>query len=405
MGIAPYKTFTFDGVSSSTYGVYLTGKGVFNAPERAVEMIEVPGRNGTFALDQGRFQNIQVTYKIGMFDVNETNFATKVSNFRNWLCSKVGYVRLSDEYNPDEYRMAVYSGGLELKHDLLIAGEAEITFDCRPQRWLTSGETPVAIANSGDTITNPTLFDAEPVLALEGTGDITINGQTININNDPYGSVVLLNADSGVSMTKDRTLNVSLMDIGDTFEGGGYVVCGYYGKSGYSVQSVTVTSSSGCTVEQIKANELRVYLQTFTHTYGTSGYSAQGTINVNVVVKKISDSSTATTSKTINVSTNYNGNNIIYFAVTTSAPSNTNYQTQYHYDTITGNSTKTPIGDTIYIDMSIGEAWTVENDEIISANSAVSLGSDLMTLPPGATAVTFDNTITSLAITPNWWKV
>ena len=134
MGIAPYKTFTFDGESSADYDVYLTGVGVFDSPERDVEMIEILGRNGNFALDHGRFRNVSVKYKIGMYDLTEANFATKVSAFRNWLCSKVGYVRLSDDYNPNEYRMAVYASGFELKHDFLIAGEAEITFDCKPQR-------------------------------------------------------------------------------------------------------------------------------------------------------------------------------------------------------------------------------------------------------------------------------
>ena len=152
MGVAPYNTFTFDGVASSTYGVYLTGEGVFNAPERSVEMLSIPGRNGNYALDLGKFENISVTYKVGMYDVDESNFATKVSNFRNWLCSKVGYVRLTDTYNTGEYRMAVYKSGLELDHELLIAGEAEITFDCKPQRWLTSGETKSTLT-SGNAIT------------------------------------------------------------------------------------------------------------------------------------------------------------------------------------------------------------------------------------------------------------
>ena len=53
MGLAPYNTFTFDGKSSADFGVYLTGEGVFNAPERAVEMLSIPGRNGDYALDPG----------------------------------------------------------------------------------------------------------------------------------------------------------------------------------------------------------------------------------------------------------------------------------------------------------------------------------------------------------------
>ena len=112
MAIAPtgniFKGFVFDGESSKNYGIYITGEAVYNAPERDVEMITIPGRSGQFALDNGRFENIEVTYPAGIFADNETNFAEAVSDFRNLLCSRRGYVRLMDEYNPNEYRLAVY---------------------------------------------------------------------------------------------------------------------------------------------------------------------------------------------------------------------------------------------------------------------------------------------------------
>ena len=68
---AIYKTLTFDGESSRTYGVYITGEAVYNAPEREVEMISIPGRSGQLALDKGRFENIEVTYPAGIFADNE----------------------------------------------------------------------------------------------------------------------------------------------------------------------------------------------------------------------------------------------------------------------------------------------------------------------------------------------
>ena len=64
---AMFKSLTFDGEDSRDYGVYITGQAVFNAPEREVEMISIPGRNGQFALDKGRFENIEVTYPAGIF--------------------------------------------------------------------------------------------------------------------------------------------------------------------------------------------------------------------------------------------------------------------------------------------------------------------------------------------------
>lgn len=157
MAIVPtgaiYKSLVFDGESSRDYGIYITGQAVYNAPERDVEMINVPGRNGSFALDKGRFQNIEVTYPAGIFADTETDFAQGISDFRNFLCSRNGYVRLTDEYNPNEYRMAVYKSGLDVSPAQLKAGEFNITFDCKPQRYLTSGEDPVTIGEWHETET------------------------------------------------------------------------------------------------------------------------------------------------------------------------------------------------------------------------------------------------------------
>ena len=156
MAITPltgFKAFTFDGEKSTDYGVQILGEGVFNAPEREVEMINIPGRNGAFALDKGRFENIEVTYPANIIADSAADFAAAVSDLRNMLCSRRGYVRLQDDYHPDEYRMAVYKSGLEVDEKVLRAGEFDITFDCKPQRFLTSGEEPVTIGEWHETET------------------------------------------------------------------------------------------------------------------------------------------------------------------------------------------------------------------------------------------------------------
>ena len=94
---AAFKSLTFDNKTSREFGVYITGEAVYNAPEREVEMLSIPGRNGAFALDKGRFENIPVKYPAGVFTDNEADFAQAISDFRNFLCSKKGYCRLTDE--------------------------------------------------------------------------------------------------------------------------------------------------------------------------------------------------------------------------------------------------------------------------------------------------------------------
>lgn len=187
---AIFKTLRFDGgsngmggVLSSDYGVYITGEAVFNAPTRRVNMIQIPGRNGLFAQDEGSFDNLTVTYPAGLFGVTEADFADAISNFRNALCSRIGYHRLEDDYNPDEFRMAVYKEGLEVTPATLKAGEFTISFECKPQRWLKSGETWTT-AVQYTRFTNPTLFDASPIFEVNGYGSFTMtqaNGGTATI--------------------------------------------------------------------------------------------------------------------------------------------------------------------------------------------------------------------------------
>lgn len=179
-----YKGLVFDGVDSRDYGIYVTGEAVFNSPERDVEMIEIPGRNGAYALDKGRFSNIEVSYPAGIFGDTEAEFRQGVSAFRNALASRKGYKRLEDDYNPDEYRMAVYKSGLEVTPTALKAGEFTITFDCKPQRFLKSGETAVTI---GGDVTNPQTKSGS-IVSIESDGGDAVTSFVAQIEPVQAGS-------------------------------------------------------------------------------------------------------------------------------------------------------------------------------------------------------------------------
>lgn len=206
--MAIFKALTFDGVNSLDYGIYITGEAVYNAPERAVEMVTIPGKNGALVLDQGRFENIEVTYHAGCFADNQQDFAEKVRAFRNALASRYTYKRLTDEYNADEYRLGLYKSGLEVDavgyHQ---AGEFDITFDCKPQRFLIEGDEPYNFVSNyqqllnensesitdengeeleggitlSSNIINPTLFPSKPLIKATGSGIVGIGSQLISV--------------------------------------------------------------------------------------------------------------------------------------------------------------------------------------------------------------------------------
>lgn len=207
--MAVFRSLTFDGINSMDAGVFITGEAVYNAPAREIEMVPIPGRNGDLAIDQGRYENIDITYPAGAYGSDQPGFAEKIRKFRNELASRYSYVRLIDEYHPDEYRLAVFKDGLEVNPTSYSqAGEFNITFNCKPQRFLLSGEEPIdlyqkevltdhnlipittetgaefELNSMGGTVINPTLNESKPLIIAPKSGSVRIGNQNITIGGD-----------------------------------------------------------------------------------------------------------------------------------------------------------------------------------------------------------------------------
>lgn len=413
---AIYKALTFDGTSSRNYGVYITGEAVYNAPERAVEMITIPGRNGAFALDKGHFENIEVSYPAGIFADTEADFAQAVSDFRNFLCSKRGYCKLSDEYNSGEYRMAIYKSGLEVTPTMLRAGEFTITFECKPQRFLTSGDTASAVT-SGGTLTNPTLFPSSPLLEVSGYGDITIGGGTMTVSNAQIGNVQAYSGGGNTLSTSFTfTIDNQFANTGDTMtfpKDGAIFRTTWVPVSGYIYDSyVSGTVGGGFYDAGIDNGAARMFdyrlyaynnpsLRTFN--YGTSKTVSQ----TDTYTFELEDYTPAETGS-IAISLAYNGTTSFTLTVTETLPT---HMTELVSDrsieikTVTLNSTKLAAGTSTFIDLAIGEAYKISGGDMVSVNNLVSIPAELPTLPSGNSTVTFDNTFSTVKVAPRWWKV
>ena len=169
--------FIYDGKNSKDYGVYISGMGTYNAPERDIESLEIPGRNGELTIDNGRYRNIKVTYPAFIIK----DFNANISAFRNMLLTHRGYFKLADTYHPDEYRLARYSGGFTAEVlDSHIAGQFDINFDCYPQRFLNDGDKPIEFS-AGGSLYNKEDTTALPIIRAYGNGTLTINGVSIVI--------------------------------------------------------------------------------------------------------------------------------------------------------------------------------------------------------------------------------
>lgn len=173
---------TFDGTPSSDFGIFISGTGTYDAPERDVTVLEIPGRSGNLVYDNGRYRNIDVIYPAFL----TKDFKNKSGELRSFLLTHSGnYYRLTDTYHADEFRMARYSGGVSFDiKGLFRSGETSLLFDCKPQRFLASGDNEVTVSNGG-SISNPTGFDAKPLIRVYGTGTISVGEYALTITEMP----------------------------------------------------------------------------------------------------------------------------------------------------------------------------------------------------------------------------
>lgn len=398
-----YKGLTFNGFNSKDFGVYITGEAVYNAPERDVEMIDIPGRNGSFARDNGRFNNIIVEYTAGMFGDAQTDFAEGISDFRNALCASVGYCRLEDEYNPDEYREAVYKSGLDVSPELMgRAGEFKITFECKPQRFLKSGEIAQTIAASGDTLENPTRFSSRPLLEVTGYGKIGLNGDEVEIISGPIGRTPLLLQHrqlKGAALTASFSVrpNYANMNSGDSVQILGGNIAVDFGVALMDIYNFSQTGDFVRNATGLNTNVLTFGIDNFRYQYGTTK-TASASVEVGVYV-----GGTVAQYAKIKVSLSISATGVISIIVSTGSLGADGFS--LYFPQIYGNSTKSALGDPVYIDLDIGEAYKIEGGAVVGVNSAVSLGGELPELQPGENTITFDGTVTALKIKPRWWKV
>lgn len=167
--------FVFDGKCSKDFGLYISGGDTFGSAERDVTKISIPGKNGDLIVDNGRFKNKPVVYPAFI----RQRFKAYAKEAREWLGQKSGYRKLQDSYHPEYYRMASFTGPLDFDTRMLnLSGECNISFDCKPQRYLVIGDIPIEVRDAAE-VYNPTPFEAYPLIRVYGTSGNIIVGDTI----------------------------------------------------------------------------------------------------------------------------------------------------------------------------------------------------------------------------------
>lgn len=130
-------------------------------------MVSVNGRNGDYIIDNGRYKNVMIPYRCFI----NHNFVRLFDELKSFLLSRKGYVKIEDSYNPEYYRMGVFTASIEPELATAnTAGTFSLTFNCKPQKYLKTGQTWYEIPKQPSKLelANPTFFDAIPDIRMDG---------------------------------------------------------------------------------------------------------------------------------------------------------------------------------------------------------------------------------------------
>lgn len=173
--------FWLGGSCSRDYGIILTSPPPKIFAERDVEKISVADRSGDLIRDNGRYKNVQIPYKCTLIPNAWESYRDAAERAVQILASTAGYKRLTNVYEPWCYRLARISTGISIASLVEQAGAFEVSFDCKPQRYLFSGEIPITFTTPGELYNDH--FPALPLIKVTGTGDstLTIGGTLVKI--------------------------------------------------------------------------------------------------------------------------------------------------------------------------------------------------------------------------------
>ena len=389
MAIRQFGTVSFAGVDLSTFGVTLSGVGTYNAPERDVEYVEVPGRNGDIIIDHGRFKNIEVTYPINI----EDNLPDNIAALTAFLTSQRGYQRLEDTRHPDEYRMACFAGPLEVdptgRHNRY--GEAEVVFICKPQRFLKSGESAAITINpsasslqnivgDGDDLFN----DGYKAVITQQGFQVTDNYMCVDVSNYVGGDYgIKLTYPAGTVPRRDNVfMPVGMAQdpfIGETYQFG-YMAEEYL----RSDNTITHLFGSGTWCVFITPLKAEIYRRS----------------DVTDIVASILPRSTVITPPVSNLS--YTP--LIHFVVSGAVKSGVVLMLN---ESSIGLDTPASIGGLsitdIYIDCETFYAYAVTADATIPLNKYVTMNGDFVF--NGPITVYSNSNFVSCEIMPRWWTL
>jgi len=170
--------FEYKGINSLDMYMRIENKIVFPSPEADIEFVEVLGKDGEIAIDNGRLKGDTFSFPVKIRvpeGVNINDQATKISE---WLKTDIGWSPLIFNGQTDFNYIAIMHERFDVEETLRTYGKTVITFKIKPYKMVANVKQ---LTIEKDTILiNNQKRSSKPYIKISGSGDITLTKNGLN---------------------------------------------------------------------------------------------------------------------------------------------------------------------------------------------------------------------------------
>lgn len=200
------ETFYLDGVNAQSAGIYLQKPIIFSEAVPNIESKTIPGRNGDLIFETGSYKNRSGS--ASCFCLQE-DVETSISSAGRFLMSKKGYRRLETSGDPNHYWMARIENSPQIEMRLRVLAPFNIRFDCKPQRFVKSGENAFVFTANG-SLFNQYWQTALPIITLHGQGEGTLTIGNCVVEVKELDEVLILDSDTQNAYNDNGNQNMNI---------------------------------------------------------------------------------------------------------------------------------------------------------------------------------------------------
>ena len=202
----PNETFYLDGIDARSYGIYLQKPVEFSEAVPVVEVQTIPGRNGDLIWETGSYENRSGSASCFCL---QKDVEKAISSAGRFLMGKKGYRRLETSDDPNHYWLARVENSPRIEQRLRMLAPFEIGFDCKPQRFVKSGENAVVFTDNG-SLFNQYGQIALPFITLygQGAGRLTIGDCVVEVK--ALNGVLYLDSDTQNAYNDSGNQNLNI---------------------------------------------------------------------------------------------------------------------------------------------------------------------------------------------------